>query len=116
MQCSGPHRFRISCLLVAAAGFLCACPSTSVDCDALCARTLACEVTFGPADDPDGAKVVSGERSDAESCALGCAESPTVNVDNAACVDQLEISSDPALCQDAVLRCLDLEEAAGENT
>jgi len=91
-----------------------ACSSPVVDCDALCARTLACEVTFGPADDPDGEKIVAGERTDAESCALGCEESPTVNVDNATCVDGLEIGSDPAACQDDVLRCLKLDEATAE--
>lgn len=107
MNC--PSSGRRAGLLFVSVAALAGCPSASVDCDALCARTLACEVTFGPADDPDGAKIIAGERTDAESCALGCAESPTVTVDNALCVDGLEITSDPALCQDDVLRCLQLE-------
>lgn len=92
------------------------CSSATVDCDALCARTLACEVTFGPSDDPDGEKIVAGVRTDAESCALGCGESPTVNVENATCVDNLEITGDPTLCQDDVLRCLKLSTSTAEDT
>ncbi len=84
------------------------CSTLTVDCSALCARTLACEVTFAPADDPDGLKIVAGERTDAESCALGCKESPVVTVEHAACVDSLTITGDAAACQDDVLTCLEL--------
>jgi hypothetical protein len=94
-------------LLAASASTSCA---PSIDCDALCARTLACEVTFGPSDDPNGDKIDSGERSDEESCRLGCEESPRVTVDNARCIDALEITSDPAQCQPQVMECLGLAE------
>ena len=80
----------------------------SIDCDALCARTLACEVTFGPSDDPDGTKNENRERTDEESCREGCEESPRVTVDNARCIDGLEITSDPAQCQVQVMECLGL--------
>jgi hypothetical protein len=107
-----PSFFRPALLLCAAA--FCASTATScapaIDCEALCARTLACEVTFGPSDDPDGAKIKSGERSDDESCAIGCEESPRVTVDNARCIDALEITSDPAQCQAQVMECLGLAE------
>jgi len=83
----------------------------SIDCDALCARTLACEVTFGPSDDPDGAKIASGERTDEQSCAIGCEESPRVTVDNARCIDALEITTDPAQCQPDVMDPLGLADA-----
>jgi hypothetical protein len=82
----------------------------AIDCNALCARTLACEVTFGPSDDPDGSRVQSGERTDAESCALGCEESPRVTVDNARCIDSLAITGDAAACQPQVMECLGLAE------
>ena len=82
----------------------------SIDCEALCARTLACEVTFGPSDDPDGSRLAAGERTDAESCAIGCEESPRVTVDNARCIDALEITTDPAQCQPQVMECLGLAD------
>jgi hypothetical protein len=87
-----------------------ACAPT-IDCEALCARTLACEVTFGPSDDPDGSRLAAGERTDDESCVIGCAESPRVTVDNARCIDELEITTDPAGCQAQVMECLGLAEA-----
>lgn len=96
---------------IAAVVASCGCgdDGSAVDCSALCARTLACEVTFAPSDDPEGEKIKSGERSDAESCALGCEESPTVTVEHASCVDGLDIvGGDPGSCQDAVLTCLEL--------
>lgn len=89
--------------------WLSGCPS--VDCEALCQRTLACEVAFAPGDDPDEQQVVSGERTPLESCALGCEESPTVNVDSAACIDAIEITGDPAQCQGPVVDCLGLADA-----
>ena len=87
----------------------------SVDCEALCTRTLACEVAFAPSDDPDELKVEAGERSELDSCTLGCEESPTVTVESAGCVDEVEIGTDPSTCQDPVLTCLGLEEAVKAN-
>lgn len=81
-----------------------------VDCEALCARTLACEVTFQPPDDPSERKVQSGERSELESCTLGCEAHPAVTVDNARCIDELEVG-DASVCQDQVLACLELSPA-----
>ena len=83
----------------------------TINCEALCARTLACEVTFGPSDDPDGSRIASGERSDEQSCAIGCEESPRVTVDNARCIDSLEITADPGQCQPEVMECLGLADA-----
>lgn len=85
------------------------CPS--VDCEALCQRTLACEITFAPSDDPDEQKVESGERTELASCALGCEESPTVTVESAACVDGVEITADPAACQLPIAECLGIADA-----
>lgn len=96
-----------------AAGALGATGCPGVDCEALCQRTLACEVTFAPSDDPDEQKVDSGERTELESCARGCEESPTVTVDSASCVDTVEVTGDPAQCQPAVVECLGLTEALG---
>ena len=79
-----------------------------VDCDALCARTLACEVTFAASDDPTGAKIKSGERTDAQSCALGCEANPVVTVDSARCVDAVTIT-DAAACQVPVKTCFGLK-------
>jgi hypothetical protein len=96
-------------LVLAAVGLSTSC-TPEVDCGALCARTLACEVTFGPTDDPEGQKITSGERTDDESCAVGCEESPLVTVDNARCIDALQITSDPEQCQQQVMDCLGLED------
>lgn len=85
---------------IAAAG----CGPT-VDCTNLCQRTLACEVTFTPADDPNEEKVASGERTVLESCAMGCLESPLVSVESATCVDGLDVR-DANVCQEKVLSCL----------
>ncbi len=82
-----------------------------VDCVALCKRTLACEVTFGPSDDPEGQKIASNERTDEESCVVGCEESPHVTPQSAGCIDDLAIPSDPAQCQPQVMECLGLAEA-----
>jgi hypothetical protein len=79
-----------------------------VDCDALCARTLACEVTFAASDDPTGAKIKSGERTDAQACAIGCNENPVVTVDTARCVDAVTIT-DAATCQEPVKTCFGLK-------
>ena len=77
-----------------------------VNCENLCLHTLACEVTFAPADDIDGAKIESGERTDDEGCALGCAENPAVTVDSALCVDNVTAAdTNPATCQGPVLEC-----------
>ena len=77
-----------------------------VNCEALCKRTLSCQVTFGNRDDPDGLKVASGERSPQAACSLGCQESAAVTVASAGCVDEVTITQDPLQCQDDVLRCL----------
>lgn len=77
----------------------------SVNCENLCRRTLACEVEFAAPDDPDGALVESGERSELESCVLGCEASALVTVESASCVDEVD-TSDAAECQDDVLACL----------
>jgi hypothetical protein len=100
---SAPLLVAAALLAVAASG----CPSDSVDCEALCARLLACNVTLAPTDDPDLEKVASGERTDPESCALGCADSPVVTVENAACVDDVDITGDQ-VCQDNLMGCLGL--------
>jgi len=102
-------------LLVPVALGAAGCPS--VDCEALCQRTLACEVTFAPSDDADELKVDNRERPALESCAHGCQESPTVTVESASCIDELEITGDPAQCQPGVVDCLGLTEAlAGDDT
>ena len=84
-----------------------------VDCEKLCARTLACEVTFAAPDDPDGEKLASGERTDEEACAIGCEESTYVTVDGARCVDGVD-TSDPEACQPEVLDCLGYTPASSE--
>lgn len=76
-----------------------------VDCTNFCQRALACEVTFQPTDDPGEEKVASGERTELESCARGCEESPRVTVESATCVDELDVR-DPNVCQARVLDCL----------
>jgi hypothetical protein len=105
------RRWLLTTTMATAALTMTGCPS--VDCEALCQRTLACEVTFAPSDDPDEVQVASGARSELESCALGCAESPTVTVEAAACVDGVEITGNAALCQPPVIDCLGLTEALG---
>lgn len=92
--------------LIAGAG----CGPT-IDCTNLCQRTLACEVSFQPTDDPTEAKVESGERTQLESCALGCQESPLVTVESATCVDGLDVR-DASVCQEQVLQCLGVDESA----
>jgi hypothetical protein len=109
LSCAWTPRFVVASIAFVVGGSGAAC-TPDIDCDALCARTLACEVTFGPSDDPDGARIASGERSDAESCALGCEESPRVTVDNARCIDELTITDDPASCQNGVMECLGLAQ------
>lgn len=81
----------------------------SVDCTALCQRTIACEVSFQPEDDPTEEKVASGERTELESCAIGCEESPLVTVESATCIDALDVR-DANVCQAEVLQCLGVEE------
>jgi hypothetical protein len=82
----------------------------SVDCALLCDRTLECQVTFDAPDDPDASRVASGERTEEESCVLGCEASPVVTVERALCIDDLEVG-EPATCQEEVLACLELDEA-----
>lgn len=77
-----------------------------VNCENLCTRTLLCEVSFAPSDDLDGARIRSGERTDAESCRLGCEENPAVTVESARCVDEItDETTDPFQCQQPVLSC-----------
>ncbi len=90
------------CLAIACAA---GCLGQEVNCENLCAHTLACEVSFSPADDADGKKLASGERTDAASCALGCEENPRVTVDAAKCVDAVPVTT-PEQCQAPVLACL----------
>jgi hypothetical protein len=80
----------------------------TVNCENLCQRTLACEVTFAAPDDPDGERVESGERTELESCVLGCDASPLVSVETATCVDGVD-TGDAAACQDDVLSCLGVD-------
>ena len=99
--------------LVAAAAGMLANGCSSVDCEILCQKTLACDIAFAPDDDPDEQKILTGKRSELESCALGCEESPTVNVDNADCVDGVPPSEDVDVCQPPILECLGLGEVLG---
>lgn len=69
---------------------------------------MSCNVFFAPDDDLEELKVASGERSQSESCRLGCEDSDQVTVDRAACVDELTITTDPASCRDDVLSCLEV--------
>lgn len=81
-----------------------------VDCELLCQRTLACEVTFEAPDDPNDRLVEAGERTELESCAVGCRASPLVTVESASCIDDLD-TRDPGVCQDQVLECLAVPES-----
>jgi hypothetical protein len=65
-------------------------------------------VTFAPADDPNLTKVKSGERSEEESCALGCEENPAVTVERAACLEDIDVEA-PEVCQPKVAECLGVE-------
>jgi hypothetical protein len=86
-----------------------------VDCEALCQRTLACEVTFAPSDDPAEELVARGDRTALQSCVLGCSESPTVTLESAACIDDLTIGGDPAECQPGVVTCLGVQDAIADD-
>jgi hypothetical protein len=77
-----------------------------VNCENLCTRTIVCEVDFAPSDDIEGAKIASGERTELESCTLGCEENPAVTPESALCVDEVtNASQDAAVCQPQVLEC-----------
>jgi hypothetical protein len=76
-----------------------------VDCAAVCERTLACEVSFQPPDDPAEERVERGERTELESCTLGCQASPLVDEESAACISTLD-TRDANVCQADVLDCL----------
>ena len=97
-------------LSLASSSLLASC-GPSVDCEALCRRTLACEVTFDAPDDPSGSLIQSGERTDLEACTLGCEDHPLVTVERAGCVDQLD-TSDANVCQRQVLACLEIDGAS----
>jgi hypothetical protein len=86
-----------------------------VDCEAVCQRTLACEVTFAPLDDPAEERVARGDRTALQSCTLGCSDSPTVTPESAACIDDLTIGGDPAQCQSGVVTCLGVQDAIADD-
>ncbi|MBL93026.1 MAG: hypothetical protein CMH56_14590 [Myxococcales bacterium] len=77
----------------------------TVNCENLCTRTLKCNVSFQPSDDPDRAKVLVGERTEQDSCAIGCNENQVVTVDAARCIDNVAIQDGPT-CQNEMLTCL----------
>ena len=100
--------------LLGAAPYLASC-GPSVNCENLCTRTMLCQVTFAPKDDLEGERIANGERTAAESCALGCADQPAVTPESAACVDDAtDQSRDPAVCQDTVLACFGASIAQAE--
>ncbi len=101
------HLCLSSSLALAAAIAGAGCGPT-VDCNILCQRTIACEVSFQPKDDPTEEKVAAGERTELESCELGCQESPLVTVDSATCIDGVE-ARDANVCQEQVLQCLGVD-------
>jgi hypothetical protein len=77
----------------------------TVNCENLCKRTLKCNVSFQPADDPDRAMVAVGDRTELESCTTGCVDNEIVTVESASCIDALPIENETA-CQNAMLDCL----------
>ena len=100
-----PMRFVVVAVVLASALATGAC-GEKVNCANLCTRTIACEVTFAPSDDLEGAKITSGERTAEASCALGCEENPAVTPESAVCVDDVtNASTDPVVCQPQVLEC-----------
>lgn len=80
-----------------------------VDCTALCERLLYCQVTFQASDDPNALKVEAGERTELESCRLGCEAHPRATPKGAQCVGALELG-DPGVCQTQSLACLNLDD------
>ncbi|MBI1947386.1 MAG: hypothetical protein HYS27_16955 [Deltaproteobacteria bacterium] len=101
-------------LVVAAAALASSC-GPKVNCENLCTRTMLCQITFAPLDDLEGEKIDSGERTAAESCALGCEDQPAVTPESAACVDEAtNASQDPAICQDTVLACFGADVAQAQ--
>jgi hypothetical protein len=100
-------------LIAALAGLTATACGPSVSCENLCQRTLACEVSFQPPDDPTEERIATGERTELESCVLGCEASPLVTVESASCVDDLDAQGrlrDAAVCQGEVLACLGVDE------
>ena len=81
-----------------------------VDCGSVCETALECEVTFDAPDDPDEEKIESGERSDLESCIMGCNQSELVTPASADCIEALD-TENTAACQEATLECLEVVEA-----
>jgi hypothetical protein len=90
-------------------GVSCAGCEPPVDCEALCSKSLACEVTFDAPDDPIDAKIESGERTELESCVMGCNDSSLVTQESAQCIEDLE-SENAAVCQQQVLDCLAISD------
>jgi hypothetical protein len=94
----------VACVVVVVSA---ACGGPQVSCENLCAHTQACNVTFRPTDDEDGALIRSGARTTDQDCVLGCQENPAVTVASANCIDTATAkSTDPAVCQAPVLACL----------
>jgi hypothetical protein len=97
----------LACAVVVAAAPITSACGSQVSCANLCQHTQACNVTFRPTDDEDGALIRSGARSTDQDCVLGCEENPAVTVDSAKCIDDATAkSADPAVCQAPVLACL----------
>lgn len=87
---------------------LTACGSR-VDCEKLCARTLACAVTFMV--EPASATVDGGAATNGlEECTAGCENDPRVTIEAASCIDNVKVG-DPAQCQEPVLGCLGLDQS-----
>ncbi|MFH1808477.1 MAG: hypothetical protein ABIJ09_07025 [Pseudomonadota bacterium] len=94
---------RIALVVLSISGWVCACPGP--DCLAICDHSLACDVTFTPADDPNLRKIESGERTDRESCELGCRESLSVDAASEACILGVE-AREPEQCRAELQTCL----------
>jgi len=103
MKCKGIILL-LSVISLSLAFSLMGCGET-VNCGNLCTRTLKCNVSFQPADDPDRAMVAVGERTELESCTEGCIDNEIVTVESATCIDALPIENETT-CQNAMLDCL----------
>jgi hypothetical protein len=90
--------FTVLCLIGAGA---CGQP----DCEKVCVRTLPCNLTFAPGDDPQLRKVESGERTAQGSCEQGCRESLTVDENREQCLLAVT-TQDVGRCRAQLLECL----------
>ena len=98
----------ISFALLVTANSSCVGCGEPVDCTSVCEKALECEVTFDAPDDPDEEQIESGERSELESCVMGCNQSELVTSESAQCIDSID-SENPAICQEMTLDCLEIE-------